>query len=298
MIRHACAWTIVAALIGVSAVAARQTPPAAPGVVFSSRVDTVRVDVAVQRDDRTVEGLGAADFEVFDNGVLQQIDLVQFEDAPINVILALDVSGSVRGERMTRLQEAAGGLVRALRPDDAAALIRFTDHLTIPPGFSSDEDVILAGLRQASATGDTALFDAAHAALVLGESGTGRPVVILFSDGSDTASFLTERAVLQTARRTSSVVYAVTLPNAGRTEFLDSLASSSGGRRLEATSQERLSETFTGILDEARRRYLISYTPRGVPAGGWHDLRVRLKRGRADVRARPGYFAADVAPEH
>jgi Ca-activated chloride channel family protein len=270
--------------------AARQDP-AAPGAVFSSRVDVVRVDVSVQRGNRAVAGLQAGDIEVFDSGVRQQVDLVQFEEAPLDVVLALDMSGSVQGDRLRQLRTAGMRLIGALRPGDAAALVRFTDRVTMPSGFTSDAAAVLADLVQPSAPGDTSLFDAAHAALLLAESSRGRPVVILFSDGADTASFLSEDLVLDTARRTSAVVYAVTSSGGSEAGFLESLAKLTGGRRLGATSPDRLSDTFASLLDEARARYLISYTPRDVPASGWHDLKVTVRDRRADVRARPGYLA-------
>ena len=69
-----------------------------------------------------------------------------------------------------------------------------------------------------------------------------------------------------------------------------------GGRHWSATSDRQLRELFTSALEEMRARYLLSYTPRGVVRPGWHELRVRLKNGRADITARPGYFVAAPPP--
>ena len=74
--------------------------------------------------------------------------------------------------------------------------------------------------------------------------------------------------------------------------FLERLAESSGGRTWSATSDRQLRELFTSALDEMRARYLLTYTPKGVARAGWHELKVRLRNGRADVTARPGYFVA------
>jgi VWFA-related protein len=259
--------------------------------IFSSRVDTVRLDVSVRQGGRAVRGLVAGDFEIVDSGVRQQVDFVALERTPANVVLALDMSGSVQGSRLTRLREAGARLVEMLAPGDTAAVVAFTALVTIASGFTSDRSRLLSALHEPVAGGDTALFDATHAALVLGESGSGRPLVITFSDGTDTASFLSSELVLDTARRTEPVVYAVTSAQRDQDGFLDDLVRLTGGRRLEVASLDGLSDAFAEILSESRERYLIGYTPTGVPAGGWHDVEVRVRGRRADVRARPGYLA-------
>jgi len=115
----------------------------------------------------------------------------------------------------------------------------------------------------------------------------------VFTDGHDTTSWLTEDAVIDSARRIGVVVHAVRVESDA---FLDRLADSSGGRTWSATSDRQLRELFTRALDEMRARYLLTYTPHGVSGPGWHDLKVRLRNGRADITARPGYFVAAAAP--
>src|SRR6185295_11328333 len=89
---------------------------------FSSRVDAVRVDVLVKDRGQVVRGLGPQDFEVRDEGVLQEIDLVRLEQVPLNVVLGLDVSQSVNGERLEHLLNAGNALLDRLNGDDRAAL--------------------------------------------------------------------------------------------------------------------------------------------------------------------------------
>lgn len=275
----------VACLLATQAVETQQAP------VFSAATNAVRVDVSVQAQGRAIRGLQAADFEVLDNGVQQRVDLVDFDNVSLNVVLTLDMSGSVRGERLLQLRQASEQLMAALAPGDATALVTFTDIVSIRAAFSSSRDDLLAALRQPVPGADTSLVDAVHAAMTLGESESGRPLVIVFSDGADTASFLTPDLALDTARRTGSVVYVVTTPQVARSEFLDDLVELTGGRRLEISSMDRLSGAFAEILAESRERYLISFTPEGVAPDGWHDLVVRVRNRRADVRARPGYHA-------
>lgn len=266
---------------------AGQQPP-----IFSSRVEAVRVDVLVTERGRPVPGLSAADFEVLDNGVPQQVDLVSFESLPLNVIAALDVSASVAGERLQHLREAGHSLLSRLGADDQAALVTFGHAVIVPSRLTTDLRAIRAELAATRARGRTALFDASYAALVLGESDVGRPLIIVFSDGVDTASWLTEDQVLRTARRSDAVVYGVAVR--GRGSFLRVLAAATGGELFEVSSTRDLGATFVAILAEFRQRYLVSYTPQGVSHEGWHTLEVRVKpRGgrKPTVKARPGYLA-------
>jgi hypothetical protein len=87
-------------------------------------------------------------------------------------------------------------------------------------------------------------------------------------------------------------VYAVTSLKEDRDNFFGDLVRLTGGRRLEVASLDRLSDAFEEILNESRDRYLLSYTPTGVSSGGWHEIDVRVRGRRADIRARPGYLAS------
>jgi Ca-activated chloride channel family protein len=273
-----------ALVVCIGVVEAAQTP------TFSARTETVRVDVSVLDRGQVVRGLKAEDFELLDNGVPQRVDFAGFEDTPVSVVLALDMSGSVSGPRLEQLRAAGGRMTSALRPGDAAGLVAFSDRVDIRSRPTSDLDRLSAALQQPVAAGDTALIDATYAAMVTGAAANGRPIVIVFSDGADTASFLAPELVLDAARRLVPVVYAVTTAGAERGGFLDDLVRLTGGRRFDA-SLERLGDTFAAILNESRLRYLISYTPEGVARGGWHELTVRVrKRDRLEIHARPGYL--------
>ena len=83
--------------------------------------------------------------------------------------------------------------------------------------------------------------------------------------------------------------YAVTTERASRSRLLRDLADATGGDVVTVAATEALAATFLHILEEFRYRYLVSFTPRGVAKGGWHSLRVRVRRSNVEVRARPGY---------
>jgi VWFA-related protein len=270
--------------LGTASVAA-QTP------TFSARLDVVRVDALVTDRGRPVRGLGAADFDVVDNGVGQQVNLASLEELPLDVVLALDLSESVSGDRLGHLRQAGAAVLGGLQPDDRAGLLTFNHALTLRQDLTRDLPRVREALNDATPRGRTSLVDGTYAALLVADADAGRDLLIVFSDGLDTASWLTPARVIEAARRSDVTVYAVTVRDEGTSEFLADLAEATGGAVVEIESTNDLSRTFVGILEEFRQRYVLSYAPRGVAADGWHTLQVRVKGRRATVRARAGYFA-------
>jgi VWFA-related protein len=285
--------TLVAGVAVMTAAAGAGGGPAAPQQPsFSARVDTVRVDVDVRRNNAPVSGLSAADFEVFDNGVKQTVDLISATAAPISVVLALDTSASLDARERIHLTAAGARVVEALQAPESAAFLTFSERIAIRSLFTSNTETLKALIAAPTIGGDTALYDAAHAAMLLGTTAPGRPIVILFSDGDDSASFLGERDVLETAQRTGAVVCVVMIGGDGT--LLRELASVTGGVFVKETSHDRVAARFTEMLDSFRRRYLVSFTPTGVEKAGWHKLSVKV-RGGGDVRARSGYWSGPAA---
>lgn len=263
---------------------------AAQGPVFSSQVEAVRVDVLATENGGMVKGLTPGDFELLDNGVPQQIDLVSFEDLPLNVILALDMSVSLAGERLDHLRNAGKALLNGLRSTDQAALVTFSHVVVENATLTTDFERVRAALDAAQASGQTSLVDATYTGMMIGESDVGRSLLIVFSDGVDTTSWLSPESVLETARRSDVVVYGV---EAGKRKasFPQDVSTATGGRLIEIESTQDLAATFGGILDEFRERYVVSYSPRGVARGGWHRLDVRIKGRNVTVKSRPGYLS-------
>jgi Ca-activated chloride channel homolog len=258
---------------------------------FSAKVEAVRVDVLVTDKAQTVLGLGPADFEILDNGVGQQVDLVSFDQIPLNVILAFDMSNSVAGERLEQLRAAGAAVIGGLKRGDQGALVTFSHLVSLRAPLTANVSAVRAALDVAESVGNTALVDGSYAAMMLGESDPGRALVIVFSDGLDTSSWLTADAVLDTAKRSDVVVYGVSVRSQVKPEFLRDLSTFTAGRLFEIEKTANLGATFLGILEEFRHRYLVSYTPRGVATDGWHRLDVRVKNRRATVKVRPGYLA-------
>jgi VWFA-related protein len=279
-----CFRVFVAGMIGTGVCAADQQPS------FSSRVEAVRVDVLVTDKGKPIVGLKPSDFEVVDNGVPQQVDLVSYEQIPLNVILGFDMSDSVAGEKLDNLRRAGAAVLGGLKKDDQAALVTFSHLVLLGSALTGDVRKVRESLDAVGGSGETSLIDGTFASIMIGESDAGRALLIVFSDGVDTASWLTADAVLNAAKRSDVVAYAVAVRGGVKPEFLRDLSSFTGGRLFEIEKTANLEATFLEILDEFRHRYLVSYTPRGVAKDGWHKLDVKVKRG-GTVKARPGYLA-------
>jgi len=298
MSRHSA--QVVAAVVAALSLSA--APRGGAGQTFKAAIDLVRADVSVTRGGQAVRGLTAADFSVHDSGVAQRVNSVTLiEDLPVSVLLVLDTSGSVKGERLQHLAAASRGLLDNLRPDDRAGLITFSDRVTVQAALGTARQTIADRLSSLSARNTTALNDAVWTALQLSPvAEETRPLVLVFSDGVDTASWLTQSALVEAARRTGVVVHAVELESGvaysargGRLvvppSALQQAAEESGGRKWSATSSRDLQSLFTKAIDEMRARYLLTFYPEGVPKPGWHPLKIGA-RGRGEVIARPGYF--------
>jgi Ca-activated chloride channel homolog len=261
---------------------------------FATRREVVRVDVLVTDKGQPVRGLTTADFDVLDNGISQRVDLVSFEQIPLNVVLVFDTSGSVSDERLGHMRDAGSAVLKGLAKNDQAALLTFSHVVAQRAPLTAALDTVRAALAFTPPEGDTALVDAMYTAMMVGESDAGRSLAIVFSDGVDTASFLPAASVLDTAKRSDVVVYGVSV--GPRVRFLRDISAFTGGTVFDVDSTKNLSTAFEKILEEFRHRYLVSYSPENVPRGGWHRLEVRVKNRGVRIQARPGYMRGDAGP--
>lgn len=283
-----------------------------PPQVFRTAVDAVRVDVLVTDGRVPVGGLTSADFELRDNGVTQTIDDLQIGEVSFSVMLALDVSGSMEGTPLGHLRDGARAALEALQPDDRAALMAFNHVITAPTAWTSNRQGLNSAIDALQAVGGTSLFDAALSAIVQRDPEPGRRnLLIVFSDGRDTSSWLPDFAALDLATRADIVVYGVTLDSGRRSprpdlnrrsgirltpdqtisssaDFLTELAERTGGAGV-TSSLGGLRRAFAKIVNDFRSRYVLTYTPRNVSATGWHRIEVTLTSRKGNVTARRGY---------
>jgi Ca-activated chloride channel homolog len=275
----------------ISMLSAATLAASAQQATFSSRLEAVRVDVSVTRDGTPVKGLAAGDFEILDNGVRQEVQLVSSEDIPIDLVLALDMSGSVTGERIAHLRNASQMALKGLTKNDRCALLTFSHRLTLRVPLTSDVAAIAKALDGDFEPGNTSMIDAAYAALAHADSGRGRGLAIVLSDGVDTSSWLPAESVMETARRVDAVLFGVSTDAPKQTPLSD-LADASGGDLIRIESTKQLTATLTSLLEAFRQRYLLSFVPQNVARAGWHKLEVRTKRRGLTVKARTGYFGS------
>jgi Ca-activated chloride channel homolog len=279
---------------------------AQPPPVFRASADVVTVDAAVQRDRRPVTGLKAADFELLDNGVPQEISDVAYERLPIDVTLVLDVSASVTGSVLEELGRALRQVRADLLPSDRLRLLIFNMSVRRLVDFSQPAASIDEALASVRGAGSSAVFDSLAVALSTFDAPGRRRLVVLFTDGQDSSSISDAETLLEVARRTTPTVAVILgTPNAERPASLlrtsssvstltvgalsDRIALETGGMVAPLKPGENLTSKFRRMLQEFRSSYVLYFTPRGVERSGAHTLEVRVKRPGVDVRARRGY---------
>jgi VWFA-related protein len=284
---------------------------------FRAAAEGVSVEVSVQAGTRPVTNLQIADFELFDKGVPQTIVDLTYGKLPIDVTVALDVSFSVTGTMLDRLRRAVGQLTGDLRPDDRLRLMMFNASVARIVDYSSDPDVIDAAMKSAVAGGGTSLHDAISLALVSSRAPGRRQLIVVFTDGVDASSTTPLSVLTEVASRTTGTLTMV-MPGAAPVisqQFSDStlvptltrtilasprllgvntayasLAASTGGTIVPFRANEDLGAVFRRVLESFRSTYILHFVPTGVERGGFHELRVAVKRQNATVTARRGYF--------
>ena len=288
-----------------------QTPPPAPqpqqpATVFRTGADVVTVDASVQRERRPVTGLAAADFELLDNGVKQNVTDVTYEKLPIDVTFVLDVSASVTGAALDELRRALRQVRTDLTAADRLRLLAFNMRVRRLVDFtqpSADVDQALGALRPG---GSSAVFDALAVALASADAPGRRRLIVLFSDGQDSSSISDADALLEVAKRSTPTVATIlaspllerpasvlrsnaSLASATIEGFSDRLATETGGMVTSVKTGENLTSKFRRMVQDFRSSYVLFFTPNGVERAGPHTLEVRVKRPGVEVRARRGY---------
>jgi VWFA-related protein len=292
---------------------------------FRSTTDAVRVDVAVQHVGRPVTDLVATDFEILDNGVPQTISDFSFEQLPIDVSVALDVSKSVTGETLDRLQRGVTQLRVRLRPGDRLKLATFNMRVRRLFSFDDAAPDTQTAFASITATGSTSLVDTLMVLLTAPASPVRRHLIIAFSDAEDTSSVTNPDIALDIARRSPPTITIVRLLRSGGpmtvagrgiaagsqpsgaaslnsslpvlasgpgsligapiAQVFLQLTSETGGRVLQPSRDDTLPGTFAQVLDEFRSTYALSFAPKGVQTSGQHKLEVKVKR-RGDFEIR------------
>jgi Ca-activated chloride channel family protein len=278
--------------------------PFAQGTTFHVDVKLVNIFVNVtDRNGAFVGGLTKDDFGVFEDGRPQQIAFFDRESAlPLNLTLAIDTSGSVHKD-MSEEVAAARGFVRAiLRPQDQMSVLQFATTVRELTPFTNKVAVIDRGLNELHGDWATALYDAICEGSERLGGKLGRKVLVIVSDGDDTAKNSTYDQALEAALRNEVMIYSIIdVPieaSAGRDlggeHALITLAEQTGGKHFYV-SDGGLDRAFANVSDDLRTQYVLGYYPRHqMPGTDFHRIVVTIPRAAADafnIRNKTGYYA-------
>ena len=265
---------------------------------FRSGSELVTTAVTVRDgDNRLVTNLKQADFTVEEDGIVQPITQFTTERVPVSLTLALDISDSMRGQRMVDARGAlANFLDRLLAPEDEASLLGFNHAARMYAGWTTDKPGIRARLDAITPSGGTAMYDAIETALPVFESRQHpRAALLLVSDGADTASDATPTQIKQRLNRSDVFLYAIGIDsldarNSRRINpfTLNELTAQGGGYTEIIKSTEELGPATERIAEELNHQYMIGYTPTTRGDGKYHSVRVRVAYDTYKVRARRG----------
>jgi len=285
-----------------------------PGhIVTSIAPQLLRFNASVtDRNGRAISGMRESDFTVWENGIERRVTNVSPANEPFNLVLLLDVSGSVE-ERMDFIRKAARDFLRTASPQDRISIISFRDDIQVISDFTTDRQFLSRKLDEIDAGGGTALYDALGYVLsepvkrLRGE----RTAIVVMSDGDDNKSFLPFPAILDALSESGALVYPLYVPSGLipegsvprpeitidplRTRYLTlttraeeegrKLATASGGVYYPIHRLEDLQKAYDDVVAQLRSAYTITYASNSASASP--RVRVRTNRDGASVRLSP-----------
>ena len=287
---------------------------ATPGrIVTAVAPQLMRFNASVtDRNGRAIGGMRESDFTVWENGIERRVTSVAPANEPFNLVLLLDVSGSIE-ERMDFIRKAARDFLRTTSPQDKISIISFRDDIQVISDFSRDRQLLSRKLDEIDAGGGTALYDALGYVLseqvkrLRGE----RTAIVVMSDGDDNKSFLPFPAILDALSESGALVYPLYVPSGLipeasvpkpeitidplRTRYLTlttradeegrKLAAASGGMYYPIRRLEDLQKAYDDVVAQLRSAYTITYASNSASASP--RVRVRTNRDGASVRLSP-----------
>ena len=265
----------------------------------STRIVPV-VTTVIDAQGRFVPGLEQEEFTILDNGVPQQIVFFQNDVQPFTAVVMMDYSASMTAN-LSRLQAAAEQFLLRMLPEDKGQVGSFSDKIQFSGTFTNDRDDLIFALKDLQFGNPTRLYDAVNESMAMLRGVEERKVVLVFTDGDDTASRVGMGDVLDRAKDEEVMVYAIgleseyfngqrrvrTRPDRG----LRRLADETGGGYFELKKTDELAPTFTRVAQELHSQYTLGFTPT-VLDGREHKLVVRMKEPGMTARARRSYIAS------
>jgi Ca-activated chloride channel family protein len=291
-----------------------------PPQVFRSGVSTVALYASVtDRSGHPVPGLTRDDFQVFDEGLRQELTAFSSDVQPITAVLLVDTSASM-ALTLELARYAAEQFVIRMMPGDRARVGSFSNRVDISKTFTDNRDELLRALRDDLHIGNpTKLWDAVGLTMEALAGEPGRRVVVLFTDGDDTASQTVSQGIMARARVEELMIYAVQIrsrvaprveemiigPNNVRprqrgdptpTQVLRTMASETGGAHFLLNRFDDVNATFTQVASDLHRQYVLGFTPQKAD-GKVHRVEVRVSDPGLQVRARRFYQAPARGPQ-
>ena len=276
---------------------------------FRAGVDLVSLNVSVSEGPRFVTDLQQEDFQVFEDGVKQDVTFFTRSNLPVALALLIDTSASMES-RLATAQEAAVGFARRLRQQDLAEVVDFDSRVVILQPFTNTVHDLEQAIRRTSAGGSTSMYNAIYIALkdlkrivAKNVDEIRRLSIVVLSDGEDTSSLLPFDEVLDLAKRSETAIYAIGLGSVDgsssssrgfkEAEFvLRQLSQETGGRAFFPSQLTDLANVYGQISDELSSQYTVGYTSRNTRQNGaWRRIVVRVNRPNLTARTKQGYFA-------
>jgi len=283
--------------------------PSGDDYTINVNVDVVVLHATAQdRKNILVSGLAKDNFQVYEDGVLQQLKYFSHEDIPVTVGLVIDSSGSMKSKRVDVI-EAALAFARSSNPQDQMFVVRFNETVSfgLPDNMPFTDQVtqLQVALSRISANGETALYDAVAIALEHLKKGTrDKKILIVVSDGGDNASKHKLAQIMDAAGHAEAIIYTIGIfdeqdgdRNPG---VLKRLAKNTGGDTFLPKSLKEVLPICERIAHDIRNQYTLAYEPTNRKRDGtYRAIQVKADapgHGRLTIRTRGGYFAQPPIP--
>jgi Ca-activated chloride channel homolog len=269
---------------------------------FSAETRLVILPVSVSdKNGKLITDLQQKAFKVFENGVEQPIKLFKHEDVPISLGIIVDNSGSMK-EKRQKVEVASVDLVKASNPHDEVFIVNFNDEAYLDVEFTNDIKKMEEGVARIDSRGGTAMRDAIGMSIdYLKEKGKNhKKVLLVVTDGNDNASSLGLERLVDRARQSEVLIYAIgLLDEEERREAksakraLNALTHESGGLSFYPKGVAEVDAIALQVAHEIRNQYTIAYSPLiDAKDGSFRQIRVVVNGpGHPQVRTRTGYYA-------